>query len=160
MCRRAYTFSIREIATPDLIAAVAKAVTRSANLGAELRVSVERSATLREEAKSLQYECHKLVRRATEQVSRLKRGLDREANGTETLDDVWRERVQSARRRYKDSQVLSQRALWERDSLPSPDGSFGFQHALQAETAALKEYARVLNIFNALVLHGKVPPEE
>ena len=77
-----------------------------------------------------------------------------------TLEEVWRERVQSALKRYKDARFLSQIALRERDSLPSSDGSYGFQHALQVETAALKEYAKTLNIFNALVFHGEIPPDE
>ena len=44
--------------------------------------------------------------------------------------------------------------------MKSPDGFFAFQQALRAETAALNEYMRVLEILNALVAHGKTPPDE
>ena len=44
-------------------------------------------------------------------------------------------------------------------TIPSPDGQYAHQHALRAETLALKHYRRVLNTLSVLVLTGKVPDE-
>jgi hypothetical protein len=62
--------------------------------------------------------------------------------------------------RYKAAQEACQKSLHERGDMKSPDGFFAFQQALRAETAALNEYMRVLEILNALVAHGKTPPDE
>lgn len=44
--------------------------------------------------------------------------------------------------------------------IPKPDGQFAFRKALREETAALQEYRRVLQVFNDLVLNGKVPDRD
>ena len=62
----------------DLIAAVIEAVAHSTSLRNQLRASVEISAALREEAQSLRRECVRVIRQSVEQVSRLKRELDKE----------------------------------------------------------------------------------
>jgi hypothetical protein len=42
----------------------------------------------------------------------------------------------------------------------SPDGRLAIQQASRAESAAFREYQRVLSIFADLTIHGKMPPED
>jgi len=76
------------------------------------------------------------------------------------LEVLWRQRVQNELHRYREAREVCQKSLSDRGDIPSPDGSFAFQRALRVETAALKEYMRVLEIFNTLVVHRKMPPDE
>jgi len=80
----------------------------------------------------------------------------------QSLEDVWRERAQVALTRYRaarttTAELRAQHAEW---LTPTPDGSFAVTRALRVENAALSEYRRVLVIFNDLVIHGKMPPDE
>ena len=76
------------------------------------------------------------------------------------LEDLWSSRLAEARERYRVAQEECKAAAGAPSDLPSPDGSLSYRHALRAETAAVKEYARVLRIFTDLTIHGTVPPDE
>jgi DNA-binding CsgD family transcriptional regulator len=76
-----------------------------------------------------------------------------------TTEQEWREHLNDARSRLQSASERSREAwrqLQSRD-LPSPDGSFGYQKALRAESLALAEYRRILGLYTDLVVHGKLP---
>jgi len=78
------------------------------------------------------------------------------------LEDLWRRRLEDAELRLTFARQYL--AEVQRD-FPSSrrvhsDGAFAYQHALRAETFALAEYKRVLQIFTDLVTHGKIPEEQ
>jgi len=64
-------------------------------------------------------------------------------------------RLQAARDVSKEAQ-----SLYQARELPSPDGTFGFNKALHAETLALAEYRRVVRQYADLVVYGRVPHED
>jgi hypothetical protein len=76
------------------------------------------------------------------------------------LADFWRKRMETAAERYRTAKRLSKEAEWTRTDAPPPDGDLAFRKALQAETAALAEYRRVMVSFTDLLLYGKLPPQE
>src|SRR4051812_4608452 len=76
------------------------------------------------------------------------------------LEDLWRERMQIARIRYRIARDACSDAMARQPDAAPPDGSFGYTQALRAANAALAEYRRLLIIFNDLVINGKMPPAE
>ena len=74
------------------------------------------------------------------------------------LEDIWRERLSEALRRYQVARLQTTTALVRSRDIPQPDGNFAFRKAQWVETMALAEYKRILGIFNDLVIDGKVPP--
>ena len=73
------------------------------------------------------------------------------------LEALWREHLQNARIRYRAANAAVQAARELHSHAPSPDGSFAFNQALKAESQALAELKRVLESFNDLVNHDKIP---
>jgi len=75
------------------------------------------------------------------------------------LEDVWRERLSEALRRYRIAKLEAGTALFQtrQGEMPPPDGNFAFRKALEAENRAFAEYKRLLFIFKDLVLGGKIP---
>jgi len=76
------------------------------------------------------------------------------------LEDLWRSRLTSARRRYETAREACKEALAAEGDNQSPDGSFAYRQALRAENAPNAEYNRVLTIFCDLRLSGIMPPAE
>ena len=88
-----------------------------------------------------------------------------ERRGGETrrnLEDRWRTKLLVAHERYREAaaQAKSVREEEQQGLLPSVDGFHAVSKALQEENAALREYMRVLEAFNELVIHDKLPPQE
>ena len=83
------------------------------------------------------------------------------APNREALEQLWRDRVNDVKLRldFARSYAKEVREDVHRGAVPSPDGSFAYQRALRMETLALAEYVRVMRIFSALVLEGKIPDE-
>ena len=80
------------------------------------------------------------------------------------LEAAWYRRLNRARSRYEAKfairkEMVGKRSVWPIDRQPDPDGRFALHLALQEESAARREYMRVLRIFTKLILHG-TPPEE
>ena len=75
------------------------------------------------------------------------------------LEETWRDRLEQASHCYRSAQLEAAKASGEARSgdIPHPDGQFAASRALQVASTALAEYRRVLNIFNELVLNGKIP---
>ena len=81
------------------------------------------------------------------------------------LEAAWYRRLNRARSRYEEKfairkEMVGQRSVWPIDRKPDPDGTFALHLALQEESAARKEYTRVLRILMKLILHGTPPEEE
>ena len=81
------------------------------------------------------------------------------------LEAAWYRRLNRARSRYEAKfairkEMLGKRSVWPIDREPDPDGRFALYLALQDESAARKEYTRVLRILMKLILHGTPPEEE
>ena len=78
------------------------------------------------------------------------------------LEDIWRQRTQVALRQYRETRAPTAVVKMERfhGLIPTPDGGVACTQALKAETAALQEYRRVLEIFTGIVIYGKAPPAE
>jgi hypothetical protein len=77
------------------------------------------------------------------------------------LEERWRRRfldtrldLELARNRLKEIEIALRH-----DAIPSPDGGFERLQALRAERLALRKYRRILRLFTALVLSGRVPDE-
>jgi hypothetical protein len=82
------------------------------------------------------------------------------AGSRRDLEDLWRNRLTVSMERYRIARVECKEAALAQSDIPSPDGSFAYGRALRAESAAVKEYMRVLRIFTDLTIHRIVPPEE
>ena len=76
------------------------------------------------------------------------------------LEDLWRERTESALRHYRIAKAECAKAISEQSDVEPPDGTFGYRKALRAENTALAEYKRVLTIFTDLTVSGILPPAE
>ena len=81
------------------------------------------------------------------------------------LEAAWYRRLNRARSRYEAKfairkEMVGKRSVWPIDRKPDPDGTFALHLALQEESAAQKEYTRVLRIVTKLILHGTPPEEE
>ena len=77
------------------------------------------------------------------------------------LEDRWRNRVNEARARLQFARNFVKEVQGDLKSgvVAGSDASLAFQRALRAETFALAEYHRVLRLFTALVVEGKIPDE-
>jgi len=78
------------------------------------------------------------------------------------LEDLWRERLNEALRRYRVAKLETSTALIQtrNGEMPSPDGNFAFRKAQGVENIALVECKRLLIIFNRLVIDGKIPDSD
>ena len=76
------------------------------------------------------------------------------------LENVWRERLSEALRRYQVAKLETSTTLVHSRDYQQADGQFAIHKAQRAETMALAEYKRILKIFNDLVLDGKVPHDD
>jgi len=80
------------------------------------------------------------------------------------LEADWHQRLKRARSLYEGKvairkEMLAERSEWPISLQPDPDGRFALHLALQEESAARKEYMRVLRIFTKLIPHGTPPGE-
>jgi hypothetical protein len=77
------------------------------------------------------------------------------------MEDAWRKRLMVARDRYDRAVAQSHRALEDRGNWPlqASDKSSAVREARQQESAARKEYMRVLTAFTNLTVFGKMPEE-
>jgi hypothetical protein len=78
------------------------------------------------------------------------------------VEGRWRTYVADARRKYYVASADFAKAEDERQHglTPHPDGSFSLRQARLRESAALREYVRVLKIFTDLLVSGKMPDEK
>ena len=78
------------------------------------------------------------------------------------LEQRWLKRMREAELRLGNARefVKEIQRDFPRGEIPSPDGNFAFYKAIRAESAALRDYFHVLEVFTALVLHGKTPDEQ
>ncbi len=78
------------------------------------------------------------------------------------LEKLWRHRLEDARLRLEFARNYYREI--KRDfsdgGISAPVERFEFDKALRAETAALREYSRILAILNDLTIHGKIPNED
>jgi hypothetical protein len=88
-------------------------------------------------------------------------GMDDSHTNRRALEDLWRSRLTDAQIRHDFAR--NHREEVARDLLvghiPDGNGAFAYREALLAEKMALVEYQRVLDIFTALVVGGKIPEE-
>jgi hypothetical protein len=79
----------------------------------------------------------------------------------EQLKLQWKKRLQEAERELElgRAEVRKVEEQLRSQSIPSPDIHYAYQKALRAKTLALEKYAKVLTVFNDLVLHDTVPEE-
>jgi hypothetical protein len=79
------------------------------------------------------------------------------------LEAEWHQRLKRARSLYEGKvairkEMLAERSEWPISLQPDRDGRFALHLALQEESAARKEYMRVLRIFTKLILQGARSP--
>jgi len=86
--------------------------------------------------------------------------MNNPANQREALEDLWRERTETAQKHYRIAKAECAKAISMQSDVEPPDGTFGYRKALRLENAALAEYSRVLRIFIDLTVDGRMPPEE
>ena len=77
------------------------------------------------------------------------------------LEERWRARLKEAHEKYRAAKIANTQFQenWKPSKDADPDGCFERQRVMRAETAALREYARVLQIFTELTVSGKAPKE-
>ena len=81
--------------------------------------------------------------------------------GKRELEHLWRRRVNNAHQHYlKTSKAFS--IAWAEyfDTHLNADGAHALRFAGEAESKALAEYVRVLQIYTDLVVKQKMPPDE
>lgn len=76
--------------------------------------------------------------------------------GNQELERVWRGRVADAKLRHEFARHFLKEAQEAYPSAESPEHA----NAIEAESVASDEYFRVLQLFNALVMEGKIPDED
>jgi hypothetical protein len=83
------------------------------------------------------------------------------AQSKRELEDVWRERLREARRKYEEA-ANAFKATWGEhfESRLTVDPTHAIEQARNVESRALSQYMRVLKVFTDLVVHGKLPPED
>ena len=75
------------------------------------------------------------------------------------LEDEYRVRLEKARARYDTANKLFDAAVSEVGHAPHPDGSLAVRLARIRASAAHKNYMRVLQAFNALIIYGMIPED-
>jgi hypothetical protein len=75
----------------------------------------------------------------------------------DTMEEVWRKRVESARERYVAAVSRTREVQMD---VPEGDRGGVLEQEYLAEREALAQYLMVLRIFKDLVLKGRIPPEE
>jgi len=77
------------------------------------------------------------------------------------LEDHWRKRLTDAELRLNFTRTYLKEVQqdYPPGEIQNADGHYAYRDALSAETEALREYRRVLQIFNDLIVHGKIPKE-
>ena len=77
------------------------------------------------------------------------------------LEDVWRARVEQARRNYETAKSVCQsaRRTVKDGARFQTEADFAVRIALYKETMALHEYARSIRIFKDIVIKGECPDE-
>ena len=75
------------------------------------------------------------------------------------IEDFWRARLQRAREQHQNAMDESRRAILDHalGASEPPDGSFALQQLHTRESAALREYMRVLKVFTDLIVNDKIP---
>ena len=73
------------------------------------------------------------------------------------LKELWRERVDAARREYERAQLEATRATESITCSATSQEIHALSEAHRRETAALGEYMRVLEIFHQLMIKGGKP---
>ena len=78
------------------------------------------------------------------------------------MEDLWRKRVRAAQQRYCAAAAKHHEALeqWQQSLVPGADGIHSVSQAANREAIARLEYMRLLRIFTALVVEGRVPPND
>jgi hypothetical protein len=74
------------------------------------------------------------------------------------LTDLWRDRVDAARRDYEAARLEASRAVEIITCNATSQDIEALNAAHRRESAALDEYMRVLRIFHQLVVKGDQPP--
>lgn len=78
------------------------------------------------------------------------------------LETIWRNKLARAWAQYENAKekcrVRSDE--WHLDLTPSPDGGHAFRTAQQEESAALREYMRVMRVITDFVVRGRKLPEQ
>ena len=79
----------------------------------------------------------------------------------QALEELWKQRLTDAKLRLDFArnfvcELVHDLPLLE---ISNADGHFAYQRAIRAETAALREYARVLRIHHDLTVDGVIPDE-
>ena len=79
----------------------------------------------------------------------------------QALQELWRKRLADAKVRLDFARhfVTEVKQDLQSPDIPTPDGSYAYRRALRAETLALREYSRVLRIYQDLAVRGVVPDE-
>jgi hypothetical protein len=77
------------------------------------------------------------------------------------VEEQWRVRLSDARATYETAVAQFRNASedFRSHSIPSPDGGLGVHLAIAAESAARREYMRILRAFTDLVLNGRDPED-
>ena len=88
--------------------------------------------------------------------------IDPSAQYRQEVQTRWRNRLEFARSRYQFQQEKCKAAVQELGGggTSSAEGQLAIQKALKAEMMALDEYRRILEVFGALLVQGKIPTED
>ena len=78
----------------------------------------------------------------------------------EHVEGIWLLRLRDAEQRYRDALAETRRLQAGYDSMPSSDGNLALTKALKAQSAAMDEYAQVLQTVTRLVVSGEAPGPE
>src|SRR5215475_4826469 len=83
------------------------------------------------------------------------------AQSKQELEDFWRQRLREARLKYEEASKAF-KATWGEhfETRLTADPTHAIQQARKAESRALSQYMRVLQVFTDLVVDGKLPPED
>ena len=73
------------------------------------------------------------------------------------LEEHWRQRWMDAKLKLELAHTEVTKRHEQMNGMAAPDGFFAYGKALEMESNALAEYARVLKLYTDLVIHGIAP---
>ena len=76
------------------------------------------------------------------------------------VEEFYRLRLEEAGKKMRHAEVRYHDVELEHCNSPEPDGCLARRNALREELAAREEYCKLLKIFTALVIDGKMPSAE
>ena len=76
------------------------------------------------------------------------------------VEAIWLAKLREVEQRYRDAIATARDLVSQCEAMPPAHGDLALDKAVQLQTAAMNEYARILDTFTRLILYGEHPGGE